>query len=82
MGTEPEGDRTTRRTSAGREAVAEELRGRILVLIPAHPEILGMDNPFKLFKIPEFECDDLRPTLEQADWALGQACREYKEARR
>ena len=56
--------------SAGYEAAGNELRDRILALIPTHPEILEMDDCFKLFKVDGFKCDDLQPSLAQAGWAM------------
>lgn len=59
------------------EATANELVNRILALIPDHPEILGMEEPWGLHKIKGFQCDDLQPTLYQASWALVRAKHEY-----
>jgi len=53
--------------------VGDELLNRILKLIPQHKEILEMAEPFDLFKIKEFECSDLQPSLAQAQWALTKA---------
>lgn len=54
------------------------LRDRIFALIPAHPEIMTCDGPFAIFKIaPEFKCDDLQPSLAQAQWALASARAEW-----
>lgn len=44
----------------------DELVKRILDFIPKYPEILVMDDPWQLFKIPGFTCDDLGPSLAQA----------------
>ena len=55
------------------ETTGNELADRILNLIPAHPEILSMENVFDLHKIDGFNCDDLQPSLAQAGWALGKA---------
>lgn len=60
------------------ENVANELVNRILVLIPEHPEIMTIESPWDLFKVPGFKCDDLQPTLFQAGWALGRARQQYK----
>ena len=49
------------------------LRDRIASLIPDHPEILEMDDPFGLFKIDGFSVDDISPSLAQAQWALASA---------
>jgi hypothetical protein len=59
-------------------ATADELTKRILVLIPAHPEIMTLGSPFDLFKINGFKCDDLGPSLTQAKWALGKARKLHK----
>lgn len=53
--------------------VTDELTSRILKLIPAHKEILEMVEVFDLFKIKEFECSDLQPSLAQAQWSLTKA---------
>jgi len=58
---------------------ADELTKRILALIPEHPEILTIDGPFALFKVPGFKCDDLQPSLFQAGWALAKARQLYRE---
>lgn len=55
------------------ENTAEELANRIEALIPTNPEILKMDSPWDLFKVPGFKCDDLQPSMAQAAWALGKA---------
>jgi len=52
---------------------ADELTNRILALIPNHKEILEMVEVFDLFKIKEFECSDLQPSISQAQWALTKA---------
>jgi len=39
-------------------------------LVPEHPEILTLENSFDLFDIPEFNVDDLQPSLYQASKAL------------
>lgn len=54
-------------------AAAERLVERILALIPTRPEILTLDSPWGLFKVPGFECSDLDPSLAQAGWALAEA---------
>ncbi len=51
----------------------DELTRRILALIPEHPEILEMDEPWGLFKIPGFQCSDLAPSLPQASAAVSLA---------
>jgi len=37
------------------------------------PQILKVESPWDLFKIKEFKCDDLSPSLFQASWALKKA---------
>lgn len=56
--------------------VGEELKRRIVALIPDHPEIMEFDDPWPLFKVDGFKCDDLGPTLAQAAVALRHAQRE------
>ena len=51
----------------------DELVKRISELIPSHPEILEMDDAFSLFGVDGFKCDDLQPSLFQAQWALAKA---------
>ncbi len=52
---------------------ADELTQRILRLIPTQPQILTLDGPFGLFRVPGFKCDDLQPSLAQASFALARA---------
>jgi hypothetical protein len=59
------------------ENSAQELKRRIIALIPDHPEIMNMTEPFDLFKIEGFKCDDLQPSLGQAMGALAFAKKEY-----
>lgn len=61
------------------EKTADELTNRIFALIPDHPEILDIDSPWALFKVPGFDCKDLEPTLFQAGWALSAAKRKYRD---
>jgi len=61
------------------ESTAEALVARIKGLIPKHPEILAMKDPWDLYKIKEFKCDDLQPSLFQAGWALSQAIIRFNE---
>lgn len=58
---------------------ADVLVERIIALIPAHPEILEMNDPWKLFKIDGFECNDLGPSFFQASWALRAAQQQFRE---
>jgi hypothetical protein len=55
------------------EQTADELTMRILALIPKNPHILDMDDPWPLFKVRGFKCDDLGPSAFQASFALGKA---------
>lgn len=57
---------------------ANLLRDRIAALIPAHPEILQMVEPWGLFKVEGFHCDDIAPSLAQASWALAAAQSMYR----
>ena len=61
------------------ESTANALVERIEKLIPNHPEILTMKNVFDLFRIPGFKCDDISPSLFQAQWAVGKARQNYRE---
>ncbi len=49
---------------------ARILRDRILVLIPAHPEILTFETAWQVTEMPVFKHEDLDPTLAQTTWAL------------
>lgn len=62
------------------EKTAEDLKARILALIPANPHILEMESAWALFAVPGFACDDLGPSGAQATWALGRAQHEWKAA--
>ena len=57
---------------------ANEISNRILALIPSHPEILELTDPFKLFQVPGFQCDDISPSFAQAAWALSKAKSDYR----
>lgn len=46
---------------------------RIRTLISKHPEIMTMESPWELFKVPGFKAEDLSPSLAQASWALVRA---------
>lgn len=61
------------------EASADKLVKRIMACIPGHPEILDFDNPFQLFKVDGFKCDDIGPSLFQAQWSLSKAKQLYRE---
>ncbi len=64
---------------SGYGLTTQKLRDRILELIPEHPEILGINNPFDLFKIEGFDVSDLEPSLAQATVALASAKMKYRE---
>jgi hypothetical protein len=61
------------------EGIANELKDRILELIPKRPEIMNIDDPFALLKIDGFNCDDLNPSLFQVGWALQSAKAKYRD---
>ena len=52
---------------------ADTLVNHIKVLIPKHPEILDMQDPWGLLKIDGFAYKDLLPSLFQVSWALAKA---------
>ena len=54
---------------------------RILKAIPEHPEILTLDSPFGLYKIPNLKMDDLELTLGTASAALGIARKRWLESK-
>ena len=58
-------------------STADQLVERIAALIPTHPEILEMTDPWKLFAVEGFDCKDLGPSLFQAGWALAKAKEGY-----
>lgn len=60
------------------EETSTKLGLRILALIPSNPSILTMERPFALFKVPGFRCDDLQPSLAQAQHALTWARGKWK----
>ena len=62
------------------ESTADELKDRILKLIPDNPQILEMEDCWDLFKVEGFKCNDLQPSLFQAGWALAKAKQEYQSA--
>ena len=68
-------------TAANYISLADKLAKRITVLIPAHPEILEMADPWKLFKIKDFKCRDLGPSLAQAGWALAIAKKRHRDTK-
>ena len=50
----------------GYEGTANEVVKRLQLLLPDHPEILELDDPWGLFKIEGFDVKDLQPSLHQA----------------
>lgn len=52
-------------------STADALVQRILAL--PHDKVEACNDAWGLFKIEEFKCDDLEPSLFQADWALSKA---------
>lgn len=66
--------------SEGYEHVAEELKRRILALIPRHPHILGMTDPNDLNGVAGFNSDDLAPSRAQAEAALNAAKQDFCHA--
>jgi hypothetical protein len=69
------------RTEAMKEYVktADALVTRILETFEAHPEAAAITDAWGLFKVPGFNCDDIGPSLAQADWALGRARAIWRE---
>lgn len=63
--------------AAAYETTVDELKDRILALIPKHPEIMTINSPFDLLGIEGFECGDLAPSHAQASFALSKARSEY-----
>lgn len=64
--------------AASYASTAEALVQRIAALVPEHPEILTLEDPWGLFKVPGFDCKDLCPSMAQASWALAKVQREHK----
>ena len=62
-------------------STADQLVDRIVALIPEHPEILDMTDPWSLLKVEDFKCGDLGPSFFQASWALVRAKKVYRAAR-
>lgn len=59
---------------------ADELTNRIIALIPTNPNILKLDSPWDLFKVDGFKCDDIGPSLFQAQWSLAKAKTIYNKS--
>lgn len=60
---------------AAYEAAADVLVERILQSMREHPEAMNIMDPWDLFKVPGFKCDDIGPSFAQAAWAIGRARR-------
>jgi hypothetical protein len=60
------------------DRAAKELARQILALIPDHPEILDMTDPWGLFKVPGFRGDYLASSLAMAEAVLRKALEEAK----
>jgi hypothetical protein len=52
------------------DGVVGTLADQIRALVPVRPEILQLEDPWGLFRVPGFDCGALNPSLEQATWAL------------
>jgi hypothetical protein len=59
-------------------SVIFELINRITALIPEHPEIATIEDAWDLFDIPEFNVDDLQPSLFQVSQAVYLVQRNFK----
>jgi hypothetical protein len=55
-----------------------KLVDRITELLPKHPEIITIEDEWDLFDIPEFDVDDLQPSLCQMSRALYLVQRTFK----
>ena len=58
-----------------------QLAQKIQDLIPTHPQILIMEDPFLLTSIPELQeaIQALQPSMGQAQWALGHAKAKHRD---
>jgi hypothetical protein len=56
---------------------AEEIKQRILKLIPDNPKILEIEDPWDLFDIAGLKVDDIGPSFAQVSWALTAAKQEW-----
>lgn len=59
------------------ERRANKLVERIVESMKAHPEARTVTSVWELFKVPGFKCDDLQPSLAQAEAALSVAKRRF-----
>lgn len=62
-----------RRGVAFYENDANRLVQRIREVAATQPQILELTDPWDMFKVPGFKCDDIGPSLFQAGWALRRA---------
>ncbi len=69
-------------TAPGYAATADALCDRILALMSENPTLATMSDPWELFQVPGFKCDDLGPSLAQAAYALRAAQMRYKQGAR
>lgn len=59
------------------DGVVGALADQIRALVPVQPQILQLEDPWGLFRVPGFNCEELNPSLEQATWALRIVQREH-----
>ena len=58
-------------------ATFDRLAAYISSFVLEYPEILTMDEPGELFKIKDFDCSDINPSLAQAQIALRTVQKEH-----
>ena len=66
----------------GERGAGYELTKRILGLMEREPRVVEISDPWELFKVPGFKCDDLEPTVAEASAALGEARELYVSLKR
>ena len=66
-------NRKWKMTSEQYSDTANQLVERIKELFKVEPEAKNIKGVFDLFKYPQFKCDDLAPSLYQAQWAFKKA---------
>ena len=52
------------------EAAGQEIKRRILALIPSHPELLDLKSARDLGNIPDLKLDDIKPSYAMLQAAL------------
>lgn len=52
------------------DGVVGALADQIRALLPLQPQVLQLEDPWGLFRVPGFNCEAFNPSLEQATWAL------------